>query len=301
MTFRRYVLLQEELQNTLYHGTDMHSAVNILKNKKFILSPLLGSSEENLRGKKGRLYFFSTARTPVASFMVRREVDDKPVSRAGTPVIFNLNRDILKNKYSIRPVDYWQMGPTAKEGEDRIFSPFPTIDFDKNASRLIRCLHILFQIKNTDKMTDSQSVSYYDEKRRVGKILSFCQDLGIGCFVYADEKDYILQNTKNALPDIENFMDSNLKNIKQYMNILLKKEWQDLTDSEQSLIRNIKSYPDTRQGIEADLHNCKKPSFGCREILDRLLMIWRKNKINNISDYMQFVLKKWDKDLQKYY
>jgi hypothetical protein len=141
--------LKEGISDVVYHFTNgMEKGAKILEDNRFLASGGFSKDVESELGQ-GKLYYFSTARTPVNAY-----TGDYPQG-----VIFKLDGRALAQKYKGVPLDYWaspkrsskkaanvQSDPGSSEGfeaEDRILLDEPYIE---DADRYIDEIHFAIPV-----------------------------------------------------------------------------------------------------------------------------------------------------------
>jgi len=147
--------LKEGISDVVYHYTSgITKAAQILEENKFMASGGFTKEVETELGK-GKLYYFSTARTPVNAY----------TGNYPQGVIFKLDGRALAQKYKGAPVDYWadpkynkssklaaNVGQTGAvegfEAEDRILLDEPYID---DADTYIDEIHFALPIYKKEK------------------------------------------------------------------------------------------------------------------------------------------------------
>jgi hypothetical protein len=126
-------ILNEEIQNLLFHFTSLRNIYNILKNNTIDFSLTLGRKADQI--EKKYLFFLSTTRTKSGKVGFARTKD----------VRIALKKDALKNNFKIKPVDYWgiefrKIDPiSTDETEDRVLATKDSID---NVSNFIEYIDI---------------------------------------------------------------------------------------------------------------------------------------------------------------
>lgn len=149
--------LKEGISDVVYHATsNIAAAAEILEQNKFQSSGGFTKPDSEEEFQKGKLYYFSTARTPTAAYTT------------GFPIgaIFKLDGRALAEKYKGAPIDYWADAkrgwsskraakvvkePGASEGfeaEDRILLDEPYIS---DADRYIDEVHFGVELYKTKK------------------------------------------------------------------------------------------------------------------------------------------------------
>jgi hypothetical protein len=167
----KQTLLLEEYGN-LYHATSLQAFWSIMYDDLFELSYARGNVEQKLTDKP---FFASFSRVPTNRF------------RKGSMVTLVLNADVLKQKYKIKPVDYWQAGPEGSESEERLVSDKPEI---KGFKKYVTSTHILYRDDIPFRLYEN--LKYFTAK---------------DIFIYTDRDAYFLLNTKKAKNPKEFFKD----------------------------------------------------------------------------------------------
>jgi len=197
--------LKEGITDVVYHYTSgINKAAKILEDNKFMASGGFTKQVETELGK-GKLYYFSTARTPVNSY-------------TGTypqGAIFKLDGRALAQKYKGAPTDYWadpkynkssklaaNVGKTghvdAFEAEDRILLDEPYID---DADTYIDEIHFAVPLYRNEKEMFSQEM-----KRKTALSLNWYQIDGIERGVAVAEQrgiPYYIHIDKSTWPHVE--------------------------------------------------------------------------------------------------
>ena len=196
--------LKEGITDVVYHYTGgINKAAKILEDNKFLASGGFTKEVETELGQ-GKLYYFSTARTPVNAY-------------TGTypqGAIFKLDGRALGQKYKAVPVDYWAdpergksskkaanlgaQGTDAFEAEDRLLLDEPYID---DADTYIDEIHFAVPLyKNEKEMFTNKMV------RRTALSLNWYQMDGIerGAAV-AEQRGipYYIHIDKSTWPHVE--------------------------------------------------------------------------------------------------
>ena len=197
--------LKEGITDVVYHYTGgINKAAKILEDNKFMASGGFTKEVESELGQ-GKLYYFSTARTPVNAY-------------TGTypqGAIFKLDGRALAQKYKGVPVDYWadpKRGKSSKlaanvdmtgyseafEAEDRILLDEPYID---DADTYIDEIHFAVPLyKNEKEMFSNKMV------RRTSLSLNWYQMDGIERGVAVAEQrgiPYYIHVDKSTWPHVE--------------------------------------------------------------------------------------------------
>jgi len=92
--------MAEGISNIVYHGTTLGRMADIAKTNRIMTSGTFGSDSDEI-GNKGKFYFLSTARSPLAF------KDGYPLVKDGK-VRFTLDGRKLGQKYAGTPLDYWR-------------------------------------------------------------------------------------------------------------------------------------------------------------------------------------------------
>lgn len=176
--------LFEGLSPILFHTTSSKSVEMILRQNEFRLSTDLGHEHERkFREGKGNVYYLSTSRSKTGSTQGRMDVT------------LVLDGRKLGNTYKGKAIDYFSQSkrmedPQSFEHEDRVFSPDPTIP---NAIKYIKEIHMinngLFKTQTKESINST-----------IRKVIILAKKHKIPYYVYDDQKAYLLQNKKKALP-----------------------------------------------------------------------------------------------------
>ena len=210
--------LKEGISDVVYHYTSgLNKAAQILEENKFMASGGFTKEVEADHGK-GKLYYFSTARTPVNAY-------------TGTypqGAIFKLDGRALGQKYKAVPVDYWahpergmssklaanvgKMGQTeAFEAEDRILLNEPYID---DADTYIDEIHFAVPLyKNekemfTNKMVRKTSLSLnWYQMDGIERGVAVAEQRGIPYYIHIDKSTWphVEVGKKKAITSLAEF------------------------------------------------------------------------------------------------
>ena len=212
--------LKEGISDVVYHYTSgINKAAKILEDNKFMASGGFTKSVETEYGK-GKLYYFSTARTPVNSY-------------TGTypqGAIFKLDGRALAEKYKGVPLDYWAVpekkkggsskksanpgpeGTDAFEAEDRILLDEPYIE---DADTYIDEIHFavpLYKDEKTmfsDKMikTTATSLNWY-QIDGIKRGVAVAEQRGIPYYIHIDKSTWphVEVGKKKAFTSLSGFM-----------------------------------------------------------------------------------------------
>jgi hypothetical protein len=197
--------LKEGISDVVYHYTSgINKAAKILEDNKFMASGGFTKQVETELGK-GKLYYFSTARTPANSY----------TGNYPQGAIFKLDGRALAQKYKGAPVDYWadpERGKSSKlaanvgktgyseafEAEDRILLDEPYIE---DADTYIDEIHFAVPLYSKEKDMFSQEM-----KRKTALSLNWYQMDGIERGVAVAEQrgiPYYIHIDKSTWPHVE--------------------------------------------------------------------------------------------------
>lgn len=284
--------LVESLSRIVYHYTNLASAAKIMQTGNFELSSTLGAQSEEQLGPKGYPYFLSTTRTKLGGF--------HEYISAGA-VMFVLDGDWFNNHYKSKSVDYWgnrdslQSHHKQHEAEDRVFSKSPTIPIDG-----VSAIHVLIKPDNSNENLGGWARTVFiNAKRR-----------GIKAYLYNDEKAWRALDTRHTVPLSKNpalrgpqargprpSMYKRKGYLHPWLQLITYTDQTQLNKDADSLRRSLGYTYDTQtaqQGLAADMSNARKPSAGIdRENAIKIIGFMRKNKLNNLSDLVEYLRKKW--------
>jgi len=197
--------LKEGITDVVYHYTSgINKAAQILEENRFMASGGFTKEVESELGK-GKLYFFSTSRTPI----------NVVVGTYPQGAIFKLDGRALAQKYKGVPVDYWadpKRGMSSKlaanvdktghseafEAEDRILLDEPYID---DADTYIDEIHFAVPLYRNEKDMFSNKM-----ERRTATSLNWYQMDGIERGVAVAEQrgiPYYIHIDKSTWPHVE--------------------------------------------------------------------------------------------------
>lgn len=292
--------LFEAATSELYHSTRLSTASFILNSGYFKLTASAGTAAELQFHKPGKFYYLSTSRSKVGDYTLRNHYLDG--------VVFNLDGNWLNHKYTSAPVDYWERswirsdGSRTSEAEDRIYSREPTIPFPTPATKLIKSVHILYEIDKI-KNDDDQNRLVWLRKTLLG-----AKRLGIPVYVYKTPNDWLTQNPGKRIET-----DSLVKSMrtvlpqkswgrvdrdyfKEWRELYYKNDMNSLSKEGKSKMWKLLQYSqDLTNSLSADIHNSRtKNDPG----LIKLLKIFNKLGFTSPKQYIEFLKDKWDKILK---
>lgn len=180
--------LEERITDIVYHMTPLKGMESIVKTNKFLTSVAKGvESDEKIN--KGKMYYFSTARSITNTYM-------KDEFEGNALAILVLDGEKLSQRYKGTAVNYWGKDSWSAhhdETEDRVFTDDPFIN---NAFSYIKEVHLGVDL------TYNHVRLFKGQERQLMVISGILKKNGIPLFVYADKKDFRLLNKKNALPGV---------------------------------------------------------------------------------------------------
>ena len=200
--------LKEGISDVVYHATsNIAAAAKILEDNRFLASGGFTKPDSEEVFQKGKLYYFSTARTAAGAY----------TTEWPTGAIFKLDGRALAEKYKGAPIDYWadsrtgrsskkaaniQKDPGASEAfeaEDRILLDEPYIE---DADRYIDEVHFGVELYRMEKtMFDDKP-----QRRPVSRTLSWWVIEGLQeAAKAAEEKNipYYIHIEKRSWPHVE--------------------------------------------------------------------------------------------------
>ena len=211
--------LKEGITDVVYHYTSgMHNSAKILEDNKFMASGGFTKEVETELGK-GKLYYFSTARTPVNAY----------TGNYPQGAIFKLDGRALGQKYKGVPVDYWadaERGKSSKlaanvgktgyseafEAEDRILLDEPYIE---DADTYIDEIHFAVPLyrKEKDMFSDKPerktavNLEWYNIEG-IKKSVAVAEQRGIPYYIHVDQSTWphVEVGKKKAFTKLADFM-----------------------------------------------------------------------------------------------
>lgn len=280
-------LLLESLSRIAFHYTNVYSGLKIVRSGQFELSSSLGSHEETY-APPGYPYFLSTTRTKLGGY------HDYIGSNA---VLFQLDGNWFNQHYKAKSIDYWlNRDPSVAhhrphEAEDRVFSKdssipidgvsaiyvYISLEADPEIKAIGRQLLIASKKRNIEAYfyTDVdawRSLDKRPEKQGNIKILTGQARTG----------GHVSTHPGYLMPWIELLMGKDKSKLSKKAN-----------DIRYGLIYD-RYVSDTISGLRTEFSNARKPNSGPdREHAVKLIKFMRQNRIEDITDLVNFIAKKW--------
>jgi hypothetical protein len=274
----------------LFHALNTHVALEALTNGFFQLG-IAPPGGADAQYQKGHPYYLSMAHSANARYGRDR--------RGGTTIEFD--RNYLKAKYKIIPIDYWGGGTTSDranvgpdlEQEDRLLSKDPQLTIPDPATRLIKAIHVMIP-KDT-------SWPSHNERRLIIKAKS----MGIPVHIYDDYKRFHLGMPAAAV-DLDKVMPTlktnpsplplgprwpRKKYLAPYRELLFKTDRAQLSPEAKRLLYSITYRLDELiTKMHADIHNERSSN---RQEVYRLFASMQKFGLTTLKAYAEFMQKKW--------
>ena len=216
-SWKQFQMLNEGISDVVYHYTNgLEKGAKILDQNKFLASGGFTKDVESELGK-GKLYYFSTARTPANAY----------TGNYPQGVIFKLDGRALGQKYKGVPLDYWatkkrsskkaaNLDPGETEGfeaEDRILLDEPYIE---NADEYIDEIHFAIPLYRFEKgMFDDEpkrkagsSIEAYTMKGLKDGV-AIAEQRNIPYYIHIDKQTFpfVEVGKKKALTSLAAFME----------------------------------------------------------------------------------------------
>jgi len=301
----RLEALFEGLSPILYHITTLPRAAKIVSDNRFILEPVFkNGSEEDISGE--RLFFMSTARLLSNDFFNRFLYSG---------VIFVLDGEKLRNRYTGRPVSYYSHSMRRQgndEMEDRILSNDPIIP---NALDYIKEIHVFESdiIDNGDVSwlraikASNKPVFFYDDrsafrlldKRRSIPLSDFIDKWNGRSHAKSMRNEYDDFATKKAIDRNKNKFGERPKpdyGIRMWLELMLRpvSDYRKLPyqyrDTIDELVRSRPDY--NHYDLITSLENSMIRMSP--ENKRKLASIMRKNDLRTRKDILDYVAKRWE-------
>lgn len=279
--------LFEAASPVLYHYTNAHAAVDIIRNNRFQLSISAGSSEEQKWAPPGYDYFLSLTRT---------RVGDYHRYASNGAVMFVLDGTWFRGRYPVKPIDYWERSwlypqtDRTRESEDRVFSREPEIP----ASAIVAA-HVL--------LTTQQEHRSYN----VRQLLIACRQRGIPAYLYTDEAAWRLQDTRKSVPPSQvpellrgqqprGYTGRTWRGMEPWIELLHKKSRRDLSKDAEKLFYTLKYYPRDDAQLAIDVSNARKPGPGSgrdRKYAIEILRYMQQHGLPTLRAFRDAMEQKW--------
>lgn len=259
----RYIELLETINDVLYHSTSVPAAIKIISDNSFKLSKL--TKDEMFAKIKNFPFYMSTSRTKSGSY----------INTLNEGVTFNLNKQKLKQKFQIYPVNYFRDRDVASESEDRIYSSVSSFN----------AIPYIMEIHAFSKSTKSLSL-----------LKGLCETNNIQIWFYDSKKDWKFQLKTKAVT-IQNNKDFNIPSpkaespISKYMNLL--------KNPDISLLLDISQRPEWHQNfIVKTIDHNSSPKFEWYDDCIKFENLLRSYKLKDVKSFLDFVVLKY-KDIIK--
>lgn len=178
-------LLTERVSDIVYRIVSTHAAWDNLKTNTFKLAPVFEPRSKDAKFQKGKLCYLSLARIKSTSYTQNR--NDKQ------SIMFVIDGRKLSQNYKSVPVNYYSTyhlgnwGSVDLEAEDRIISDKPIIP---NAMKYIKEIHVY--------VIDD----FYYETKALREIDEIAKRNNIPIYFYTDKKDFRVLNKRKAITKI---------------------------------------------------------------------------------------------------
>lgn len=204
-------LLTEKISDVVYHYTRAKPALDILKNRHFLLSSASGHKIEvsGIETKtKLKPYYMSVARSPLSDYF----------RKSSEGVLFILNGRWLNGRYAGGAFNFFKNDGTGgqkdDEMEDRLYSTTPDIPFPANALDLIKEIHInighferAYQENLRFKKASVSSSTMYDYYNAIDlmtlktnlQVYKLGKNMGIPCYLYEKNAYWLTRNKSKAI------------------------------------------------------------------------------------------------------
>jgi hypothetical protein len=280
------VLSEARMESSLYHFLDTSHVLDALNRGSFQLG--IASAVDD-RFQKGRPFYLSMSRSPVGRYTRDH--------RGG--VIIEFNKDWLRSRYKIIPVDHWEGMKSGaipdSEQEDRLISDRPSIPIPTPATDMIRAIHLT--LSDDDRWTDTRGMT--TERR----LVIAAKRLGIPVHLYngrnyalpsqevslGSAKDKLMKTPVDA-PWPRSYRSSD--SLKPYVELLYATKKSELSKRATRILSNIVGFyvRDAINTLDGDLHNARSMD---REAAHKLVVQLRKFGIRSPKQYVEFVENRW--------
>lgn len=282
-------ILSEGVSSVIYHYTSsVFTAVSILQTGKFELTNILGSPAELQYAPKFHHYFLSTTRTRHGGY--HQNV-------GSSAVLFQLDGEFYNTRYRSSPVDYWgDRNPQhpgsykRSEAEDRIFSKQSAIPAK------ITAVDVYVSLDASDNI-----------KSQARKLLLLCKLKKIKCYFFTDKNAWQMRDLSGIgdikiLSGTEHTGSSRLSKgyIGKWIELMQASKKSQLSSKAKDILYHIDSpfyRKDMITSLKTDFYNYSRASFslGSKDWhrIQRITEFMRKNKLNSIKEFVEFMAKKW--------
>jgi hypothetical protein len=299
--------LMESPTDILYHVSSIVNISKILKDKRLFFTASIGTEMERILQKKGYDYYFSTARSTTSEYIMKNYSH-----RSG---VMKLNGRWFSSKFPSKPIDYFdgwwikirKMNPddefASRETEDRIMSKRPFVNLEK-INEVILELHFYFTQGFAQEL-----LPYYITIIKEAKINN------IPIYFYNDKNAALIQNKRKAMDmkDVVNMLKVAKEKYeprkpygrvskdytKVWRELYYKNTYDSLSKEGKRKVYDLeRSYEMRRlemaRSLENDIHNDRKYPDKAHQI-KYISDILRKEKMNTIREFIDFLSDKWTK------
>lgn len=276
-------ILTEGITDVVYHYADVLSAYKILNDGEFKLSDATGNYSEEKIAPEGYPFFMSVTRS---------KVGDYHASPGPSGVMFVLDGRWLSQRYKGAPVDYWERdwaktNSRTSESEDRIFSRENTIPITP-----VTEIHLLNRLNVPERAYQLRSIILNAKK------------LGIPVYFYNDQKAWVLQDKRRALPvdqyksylkgkEHSTINRGKMSYFSHLTELLYQDNYDSLSSKAKKSLLNLTNYTDSVQSIKVDLSNSAKPGRSTYPDARKFMAHLKKFGIKDIQQFREYVINKW--------
>jgi len=291
---KTFIELCERATSTVYHYTSLDNAMKIVTQGRFALTPSSGTASDAAKQVKDKPYYLSLTRMKAGDYT--------RANARGSGAVFELNGDWLNDRYTTKPIDYWDSWwikqnaagdkERTREAEDRVMSKDMFIDLPKNPGDFIKSVHILNEPESDDRWR-----GFADSNTR--RIAIWAKTHNIPVKLYTDRKAFLLQNPNKAAPIAQTataqrpnpmFPDRIPRDyLKVWRELWFKQKYSDLSSEAKSKVGRLYS-ADAHIGLEADIHNDKS---GGKRSIEKMMNVFRWSKSKNAKEFVEKMDAKW--------
>lgn len=300
----RELLLMEEMRNVIYHYTSAWALAKMLEEKRIGLTLATGSDILAGEHNAQNMYFLSGTRSKIGHYTSAHE-------GATGGVVLVLNGDLLRQRQSVRPVDYWgreyrKVDPKRNEMEERVYSRTPYLALPPNPRDLILAAHMLIANDTDDRF-----------RQAIFAVVTGTKKAGIPFYVYQNARAWLLQDTRRAMP-----MSDVIALLKQiparapyggasyrrpskyggYVELFQRPvgDRERLTQAGKYLLGRINTWEiargDARRSIEAEIHGDRSPSSLRHADLVEFMEFLRRHGYVDVNKFLADLSQKWHPD-----